>query len=279
MNAAATLVSSGKRALDLRLPWMNAAGVLGFSVEAAARVDLSSLGAFVTHPISLAARTPARGPRVVPYAGGILLHTGLPNPGLAATLRRHRSRWSGMPCQVIVHLLALDPAEAALMAEAVESIEDAAAIEIGLSECDPTAAAALVQAAGAAQLPVLAQVPLTASEAVALAAAQAGAAAVVVAAPRGCLPADDGQIVCGRLYGPSLFPLAMQTVRQLVVRLGCAVIAGAGVYSADQAQAMLATGAVAVQFDTVLWTEPEAVLPPKRTGDAGDEGRTSPFGV
>ena len=50
--------------LDLKTPIMNAAGSLGFVLDPNAPIDLSQMGAFVTNPISLSKRTPARGPRL-----------------------------------------------------------------------------------------------------------------------------------------------------------------------------------------------------------------------
>ena len=73
-----------KSELLLNTPIMNAAGCLGFAPDTHGPTDLSQLGAFITNPISLLARSPAHGPRFLSFPGGFMLHTGYPNPGLGA---------------------------------------------------------------------------------------------------------------------------------------------------------------------------------------------------
>ena len=71
-----------KYELPFRSPFLNAAGSLGFAPDPHSPLDLSRLGAFITNPVSSQPRTPASGPRYLPFSGGFLLHTGHPNPGL-----------------------------------------------------------------------------------------------------------------------------------------------------------------------------------------------------
>jgi len=253
-------LTAGKRDLVLDPVWTNAAGSLGFSDEANRFLELARLGALVTAPISLAPRSAARGVRLLPFQGGFLLHTGHPNPGLNAVLHHHRRRWQNLPCPVIVHMLAASPDEAARIADRLEPLDEVAALEIGLAEPEPDEAAAYVAACAAAQKPVLALLAVTSPLEVIRAAASAGAAAVVLGAPRGELTAADGTPVQGRLYGPAILPLTLRAIRMQAGLVGCPLIAGAGIYSPDDMNASLAAGAAAVQFDTVLWTEPERVL-------------------
>ena len=77
--------------LALNTPIMNAAGSLGFALDPNVPIDISHLGAFVTNPISIRKRTPARGPRLLEFPGGFLLHSGYPNPGLDSIIRRFAS--------------------------------------------------------------------------------------------------------------------------------------------------------------------------------------------
>ena len=255
----ALTLSGAKRDLVLDPPWTNAAGTLGFSDEARRLVDLARLGALVTNPISLAPRTPARGPRLLRYPGGFALHTGHPNPGLSEVLRRHRRRWARLPCPVIVHLLASTADEVRRMVERLEALDEVAGLEVGLGDADAPLAAALVSAAVASQRPVLAQFPFTAPESVAHAAAEAGAAALVLGAPRGALPAAGGR-VRGRLYGPGLLPLLLHALEGLAGEAYAPLIAGAAIDSPAAHDAARAAGARAVQFDSALWQAPEVVL-------------------
>ena len=89
------ITRGGKNPLILENPVMAAAGTVGFD-GAAYRdlLDFSKLGALVTNPVTWQARRVARGTRVVPLPAGVLVHTGLPNPGIRRVIARYRDRWS-----------------------------------------------------------------------------------------------------------------------------------------------------------------------------------------
>src|SRR5512137_304237 len=105
------LAPGHKRGLGLANPVMNASGVLGFAGEARALVDVSGLGAFVTNALTAMPRTPAQPPNAVQLENGVLIHTGLPNPGVRAALRRYAREWNRLGPPVIVHLAATTPAD------------------------------------------------------------------------------------------------------------------------------------------------------------------------
>ena len=79
---------------------------------------------------------------------------------------------------------------------------------------------------------------------------QEGAQAISISAPRGALMTDH--LVTGRLYGPSLFPRALETVYS-AAKVGLPIIGAGGVWTKESADAMLAAGALAAQVDAVLW--------------------------
>ena len=83
----------------------------------------------------------------------------------------------------------------------------------------------------------------------------AGLTAVSLGPPRGALPDQTGRVVYGRLFGPGLFPQTLAVARQLV-KTGLPVLAGPGVFSASQAEILLANGVTAAQLDAVLWKDP-----------------------
>jgi len=231
---------------------MNAAGTLGFAPDPKGPVELSIFGAFVTNPISRKPRKPARGTRFIPYPGGFLLHSGLPNPGLSGVIRRYGERWARSSVPVILHLLALDAGELAGMVERLESVEGVMGIEIGLPP-DVTVSQIhrMVQAAFG-ELPVIVRLNLDASEDIIQAIIEAGASAISLGAPRGTLLDTTGIHVSGRLYGPAVFPQALQMVKKLS-ESGIPIIGAGGVYQASEAESMLKAGAAAVQVDSVLW--------------------------
>jgi dihydroorotate dehydrogenase (NAD+) catalytic subunit len=253
-------LSAGKRDLVIRTPFTNAAGFLGCNGAARESIEFAALGAYITPPLSLQPRSPAGGPRLLPFPGGFLLHTGHPNPGLSAAIRHNRRHWAGLPCPVIVHLLAHGPEDARQAVRWIESVDVVAGLEIGLGEVDAHQAA-LVVAASTGEMPLIAHLPLGTAASVFVAAAEAGAQAVSIGAPRGALPGPDGTLVRGRLIGPAVFPIALRAVAQLAEQLRVPILAGGGVYRREQAVALLRAGAAVVQLDGVLWTTPERVLP------------------
>ena len=95
---------------------------------------------------------------------------------------------------------------------------------------------------------------------------QEGAQAISISAPRGALhltpspslrsasqsPTRRGELITGRLYGPSLFPQTLETVYS-AGKLGLPIIGAGGVWNKENADAMLWAGALAVQVDAALW--------------------------
>lgn len=243
-----------KRELWLRRPLMNAAGTLGLVPDPRAPLGWDSLGAFVTDPISRLPRSPAREPRLQPVDGGFLLHSGLPNPGLRLALRRCARRWASAALPVIVHLMADAPAATARMVQRLEGRENILAVELGFPpEAAPVEVRACLQAA-LGELPVIVNLPAADAAGAGPELITLGAAAISFAAPRSTFVEKDGTEISGRLYGPGLFPRTLEATRACAA-LGLPVIAAGGVYTAEQAQALLSAGALAVQLDAVLWKQ------------------------
>lgn len=241
-----------KYSLSFDRPLMNAAGFLGFAPQRNTIIDIKELGAFVTNPVSLKRRTPANGERFLVYDGGFLLHTGYPDPGLKAVIKRFAAQWARQTLPVWVHLLAEGVEELMQMVRLLEEREGVAGVEVSLAaDVDPIAAQAYTKAA-CGELPVIMRLPLQRSLALAETVMEAGAEAVSLGPPRGALPVIDGVLVSGRLYGPAIYPQALEIVRRLSSS-GIMVVGSGGIYRYRDAEAMLEAGAIAVQLDAVLW--------------------------
>ena len=249
-----------KRDLYFSKPLMNAAGALGFAPDSRAGISLDSFGAFVTNPFSLRPRLPAAKPDLIEYVGGFLLHTGLPNPGLNAGLKKYSAKRSRSDLPIIVHLMADRPEETQRMVRTLEMQENVMAVELGFAPllADDIILLTLEMCLG--ELPLIFSLPVEQVLRLGPRLIQAGAQVISIAAPRGTLnpplPGEAGlgvrAVITGRLYGPSLFPQILEAVHS-AVKIGIPLIGSGGVYSKENADAMLAVGALAVQVDAALW--------------------------
>jgi dihydroorotate dehydrogenase len=259
-----------KRDLDFGKPLMNAAGTLGFAPDQRAPAPWDDFGAFVTNPISLRPRRPAARPGLIEFPGGFLLHSGMPNPGMPAVIKKYAHTWAEHTRPVIVNLMADRPEETRRMVRVLERQENVMAAELGFAPllADDIIFLALEMCRG--ELPLIVGLPDDQLLRLGHRVIQEGAAAVTLAAPRGMLPIalppgaapaanasqshgpEQPEMVSGRLFGPSLFPRSLDQVHA-AARLGLPVIGAGGVYSMADAAAMLAAGALAVQLDAGLW--------------------------
>lgn len=240
-----------KRDLTFQKPLMNAAGMLGFVPDLRAPVPWENFGAFVTNPLSLRPRRAATEPALIEYPGGFLLHSGLPNPGLNAALRKYSRRWADSPLPIIVHLMADRPEETQQMVEKLEDLDNILGVELGFAPLLADDIIILVLEMCLGELPLIFNLPAEQVLRLGARLVQAGARAVSLAAPRGTLMQNDG-FVSGRLFGPSLFPQSLEIVVS-AAKLGLPIIGAGGIYSEEDAQAMLAAGAIGVQMDTKIW--------------------------
>lgn len=241
-----------KQDLTFRTPLLNAAGSLGFAPNPRGPLDLGQLGAFTTHPISRHARQPAENRGVQTFPGGFLLHTGLPNPGFRAVLKRYAVMWAEAPFPVLVHLIPESQDGMSEMAQGLESLENIAGIELGLRDDVLLAEAMGLIQAGLGELPLIACLPFTRAAELSPILAKSGAAALSLAPARGRLPGAGHGTITGRLYGPALFPLALEAV-SAAANTGLPVIGSGGVYTLADVAAMRMAGAQAVALDAVLW--------------------------
>jgi dihydroorotate dehydrogenase (NAD+) catalytic subunit len=249
-----------KHGLTLANPVMNAAGTLGFAQEYRGLIRLNALGAFVTNPLTYRPRTPAHSPNAVLMPEGVLVHTGLPNPGVPDALRRWDKEWRRLGTPVIVHLAATTPGETARSLSLLERANGVAGIELGLrDDVSPADLAQLVREALGGQ-PLLVRLPVARAVELAPAAARAGADALTIAAPPRIEAATGDRRFSGRLYGVSIFAAALEALRGVAaLNLGLPLVGAGGVRTAESAQSMLAAGAAAIQIDDLIWTQPQSV--------------------
>src|SRR5829696_4627704 len=252
-----------KNSLVVESPVMNATGTLGFGDEYRDLIDLSTLGAFVTNPLTYTAWNPATGTRVVPLEAGMLVHTGLPNPGISKVIAQYRALWERFSIPVIAHIVvkAADEMDKCIAMLDRESVVQA--IELGLSdEISPAETEWYIRsAAQRSEKPLMVRMPFGASMDHYQAAVDAGADALVICAPpRGTARDQAGRLVAGRIYGPLIKPVILRIVGQLARRYPRIPLIGAGgIHSTQDARDYLEAGAVAVQVDSVTWIMPQVL--------------------
>jgi hypothetical protein len=141
--------------------------------------------------------------------------------------------------------------------------EGVSAFELDLLPGDPESAGRALEAARAAtDLPLLARVPLLEAVPYALACAEAGADALVVAAPpRGLAVLDDpAQPQPVEVHGPLLHPLTLLALQQVAEAVDLPLVARGGILTLDDARAFLAQGAAAVAVDSLALVSPAVVV-------------------
>jgi len=256
-------ITSGKQPLRIANRLIGASGAFGFAGEYSKLVDLTTLGAIVTNPVTLKPRRAASGTRVVSLDSGVLVHTGLPNPGVHKVYQLYGSRWKNSRVPIIVHVAAISPEEVGKCAQVLALHESIVAFEIGLSDDATTQDVRQILKAARENtfLPLLARLPLYHATHVALAAAGSGADALIVAAPPRGTARDpmSGQLIGGRVYGPWLKALALRAVGQIAGRVPIPIIGCGGIHTPADARDYLEAGAVAVQVDSLVWVRPEMV--------------------
>ena len=218
------------------------------------------LGAFVTNPISLRPRRPAARPACIAYAGGFVLHTGLPNEGLRRVLARHEARWARSHLPIIVHLIADRPDETRQMVGMLEGAENVMAAELGFAPLLTADILRLTVELCRGELPLICSLPREQVLGLGPRLIEEGAAAISFAPPRGAVPdkrlesSPDGanELVTGRLFGPSLLPQTLELVRNCA-KLGLPVIGGGGIWKDEDIGSVLGAGAIAAQVDAWHW--------------------------
>jgi dihydroorotate dehydrogenase (NAD+) catalytic subunit len=265
-NSVVELAPNHKTGLTLANPVMPAAGCFGFGPEYTRLVEVEALGAVVVGPVTAGKRRGANPPRTLAIPGGVLLHTGLANPGVAAVARRYARVWTRSPVPVIVHVAGTSPGETAACCRRLASVEAVAGIELGLADTvSPDDAIAIVQAARAtAGQPLIVRLPLTGDSppySLCEAVVGAGADALTIAAPpRGTAWYEPGEhFVRGRLYGPFVHPLALRALRRVAELVSVPIVGCGGIHGTEDARAFLHAGATAIQVGGALWRDPSCL--------------------
>lgn len=251
------LAPKHKLGLTLASPVMLAAGVAGYGDALAPGFTLDGLGALVTAPVTRHAwrRQP---PRLWEAPHGVLWQRGWWNPGVGRVVRDLSGLWRRSPVPVIVHVAGAEPDELAAVAGRLEELPGVAGLEVDVPADAAAAQARIWAVRGAADLPLLARLPLAMTDAGVQGALDAGADALVVAQPPPglCLDPATGRPERGDLYGPALAPQIAARLAELAAWVKAPLVACGGIFALEHALTALAAGATAVQVDMAVWIDP-----------------------
>lgn len=253
-----------KNSLTIPNHVMIASGMMGFEPSSYRNlIKLEKLGAMVTAPVTWRPRNPAHGTRVVPFHGGFLLHTGLPNMGMRQTIQKYKAAWRKSELTMVVHVVATTIDEVAQSAHALDGMEGVAGIELGLSDSATTQDVRhLINAVKQnTELPLLIKLPLYDAVNLAQSAQDSGADGLVITSPPRGTERDpiSGQLIGGRVYGPWLKSQSLRALGQIAQFAQIPLIGCGGIHTPQDARDFIEAGAKAVQIDTLLWIEPSMV--------------------
>ena len=262
-----------KTGLPVDSPILLAAGSAGYGEAIHPAIDTARLGGVVVGPITRHSIRGSEPPRLAETDSGFVLNTGLQNRGVAAVIKNFARQWPRLGCPVIAQIADNTAEEAASTARRLAAVDGLMGLELRLTpDATPGDLRPLLRAIRrAAELPLWVKLPLHSAPSLAPAAADAGADGLVIAGPITGAGFDrQGNLITGDLYGPGVFaPMLAALGKVAALALDdLPLIACGGIHTSQHVRQALSRGASAVQLDSIVWIEPDAV---GRLG-AGDRG-------
>ncbi len=247
------LAPNYKRSLTISNPLILAAGGFDPNLAQVHVPPSQGFGAFVTLPLTRRAHAGAAQPRVIDIPSGALIRTGAANPGLNNVLRDYRRAWTKSAIPIIVALASQGARDWTEMAKELERVEGVSGIELHFNPMlDAVDAIRAVRAA--TELPILAKLDLDNAYEIAPRCVSAGANALVIARPPRVARMVEGKMWYGRMYAPSVQPMALRAVADIaLMKLDAPIVACGGVHSSKDVEEFLAAGASAVEVDSAMW--------------------------
>ncbi len=259
-------------------PVMTASGTAGHGAELADFFDLDEIGAVVVKSLAPYPWDGNPAPRVHETAAGMINSVGLQGPGVEAWRRDELPELRATGATVVASIWGRTLDDYRQAAEQLAGVEGVTALEVNVS-CpnledrrrmfahDPEMAAAVIDAASAAGLPMWAKLSPNCTDVteIAGAVADAGADAVTLAntvmglvidveTRRPVLGAGGGG-----MSGPGIRPVAVRAVYETrAAHPDLPIIGVGGVAKAEHAVEFLLAGASAVQVGTAAFADPRA---------------------
>ena len=262
--------------LQLRNPFIAASGCLGYGLEYAHAIDLSTLGGVAVKGLFLAEREGHAPPRIVETPAGMLNAIGLQGIGVHRFVAEKLPELRRLGATTIVNICGSTLDEYCEIARVLDDHDGVDAIELNIScpnikeggisfGCSLHGTADVVAAVRkATQLPVIPKLTpnVTDVSSIAKAAEDAGADAVSLVNTFLAMAIDAEtrrprlSNIVGGLSGPAIRPIAVRMVYECRQRIRIPVIGMGGIASASDALEFIIAGASAVQVGTANFTDP-----------------------
>ena len=257
------LAPGNKQGLALSGPLIVGSGGAGYGDAWPPHLTPGLFGALVTPPVTLAARKGTPQPRLAELPAGFLLATGGQNPGCTRIIAQYAKLWPrlGIPVLVALGGPATDWPE---LAARFEEQALPAGFELVLAPEDPLDTRMLTTRLAAVRrattLPLLARLPDSLAEHVAVTCASSGMDALVIGTPPLATQVTPaGAWIEAPIAGPTAFPFTLRALRAVAkLALGLPLVASGGLYAGEDVARCLESGAVAVQVRSLLWSDPLA---------------------
>ena len=241
--------------IHLAHPHVAAAGALGFGIHTASIVHQIAPAALITPSITLHGRSPDGPNKLFEHRNGLIYAEPWHDPGVQWVGRRCTPVWAEWEIPVIVSLDGNDSDVISAMRE-LDQVEGIAGFEVTIAVDQSITDDFMAKLRRAASLPLIIKLPFADPHLllplVTLCNQQQIDAITVTAPPR---------VSGGRILTPALFPMTLYACDYLSAHTSLPIMACGGINDRTQAQSALATGAVAVQFGSVLLRNPSILIP------------------
>ncbi|MCX8163166.1 MAG: dihydroorotate dehydrogenase [Candidatus Micrarchaeota archaeon] len=256
--------------IKLSNPLVLASGVKGTDKEMLIRIAKEGAGAVTSKSCSLEPREGHENPTVLDYKYYLINAVGLSNPGVEEEIKELEYAIKNCPAPVIVSIYENSVERFVLLAKKIEKIKpvmielDASCPNVkGKLFCSCASSAAELVSAVKKEVKIPISIKLSAAVAdigqIAKECQDAGADCITAINTIPCMAIDvwaRKPILTnkyGGLSGQAIFPIALRAVNQIREYCTIPIIGGGGVYSGEDAAAMLMAGANAVSVGSALY--------------------------
>jgi len=264
--------------LELSNPVMPASGCFG--PELGQLIDLNRLGALVTKSVFYEPRAGNPAHRLTEVGGVMLNSVGIPSAGVEAFIAQTLPRYLAWNPPTIVSIGGLTVDEYHRLSERLAGIEGIAALEVNIScpnleaggleiGADPRTVEEVIRGVvDRSRVPIIAKLTPNVTSIVEIARASEAGGATAISAINTVvgmgvdLATRRTRIgnVTGGVSGPAIKPIALRMVWSVARAVAIPVIAIGGIASEEDALEFMVAGATAVQFGSVNFTRPDAML-------------------